>query len=121
MCKVLQHAIRRSRAGPSSPAPSAIDVARRLLVLLLTLGCVAGALVPQLAPKTVHALVRHDEDECGRRVAGKRFEIGDRLCVSQPSPELVLNEDPDHAVRVADREIREVVPVLFFGRYSVLV
>ena len=52
MCKVLQHAIRRSRAGPSSPAPSAIDVARHLLVLLLTLGCVAGALVPQLAPKT---------------------------------------------------------------------
>ena len=118
MCKVLQHANRRSRAGPSSPAPSAIDVARHLLVLLLTLGCVAGALVPQLASKTVHALVRHDEDECRRRVAGQRFEIGDRLCVSQSSPELVLDEDPDHAVRVADREIREVVPVLFFGRYS---
>ena len=42
MYKVLQHAIRRFGAGPSSPAPSAIDVVRHLLVLLLMLGCVVG-------------------------------------------------------------------------------
>lgn len=42
MCKVLQPAFRRSGVRPSSPGPSAIDAARRLLVLLLMLGCVAG-------------------------------------------------------------------------------
>ena len=42
MYKVLQHAFRRSGAAPSSVAPSPIDVAKRLPVMLLMLGCLAG-------------------------------------------------------------------------------
>ena len=100
----------------SGPRPG--DVVRRGFTL--ELDPVAAALLPKLAPETVFALVRHDEDERTRSFAGQRFEIGERLCVSQSGPELVLDEDPDHPVRVTDRHVRVVVPVFFFGQPSVL-
>ena len=53
MCKVLRHAFRRSAAGPSSPAPSPIGVARHLLVLVLMLGCLAGLADSGAAQDTV--------------------------------------------------------------------
>ena len=53
MCKVVQHVVRRFGAGPSSPAPSATDAARRLLVSLLMLGCMAGLSGPGAAQDTV--------------------------------------------------------------------
>ena len=53
MWKVLQHAVRRSGARPSSPAPSAIDAVRHLLVLLLMLGCAAGLAGSGAAQDTV--------------------------------------------------------------------
>ena len=53
MWKVLQHAVRRSGARPSSPAPSAIDPVRHLLVLLLMLGCAAGLAGSGAAQDTV--------------------------------------------------------------------
>ena len=53
MWKVLQHAVRRSGARPSSPAPSAIDAVRHLLVSLLMLGCLAGLAGAGAAQDTV--------------------------------------------------------------------
>ena len=53
MWKVLQHAVRRSGARPSSPAPSAIDAVRHLLVLLLMLACVVGLAGAAAAQDTV--------------------------------------------------------------------
>ena len=53
MWKVLRHAVRRSGARPSSPAPSAIDAVRHLLVLLLMLGCAAGLAGAGAAQDTV--------------------------------------------------------------------
>ena len=53
MCEVLQHAVRRSGAAPFSPAPSAIDAARHLLVSLLMLACVTGLAGAGAAQDTV--------------------------------------------------------------------
>ena len=82
------------------------------------LDLVASAPFLQLAPEAVDPLVRHDEDQHGLGVRRQLLEIGDRLCVSQPRPELVLDEDPDHSGPVTYRQIRGVFAVeLFFGRY----